>query len=311
MPETAMPEPRSTAPSAATSASARELADRIRRLSPQPGVRNTAIDRLQVFRANSTSQRLPTIYEPAICLVAQGAKHALLGGEVYRYDAMNYLLVSAHLPVVGQILEATEVRPFLSAKLLLDLGELTELLADLPSAPARDEAPHGLLLASAQPPLQESMLRLFRLMDEPDSIPALVAGARREVLFRVLSGPLGTQLRALTQQDGRAQRIYRVMRHIRERYTESLRIEALADIAHMSPSTLHLHFKQVASMSPLQYIKQMRLHEARRRMLVDALDASEAAHQVGYESASQFSREYKRLFGAPPKLDIQQARHAV
>lgn len=288
-----------------------ELAERIARFAASDGMHATAIAPLQLLRASAPTHCLPTVYEPAICVVAQGRKQALLDGERYLYDPLHYLVVSVTLPVSGQIIEATPERPYLCLRLDVDPREIGALMIETdPRAAAGAGIDRGLYSARTTEPLLDAVLRLMRLLESPQDAPVLAPLALREIYYRVLVGELGHRLRELATADSRADRVARAIHVLKQRYAETLRTEDLAEAAHMSTSALHHHFKAVTAMSPLQYQKQLRLHEARRLMLALGLEANAAAHRVGYESPSQFSREYKRLFGAPPRQEIEQLRRS-
>ena len=291
------------------SAQQAELADRVARNTRQTGLNPTPVPGLSLIRATAPSQPLPTVYHPCLCVVVQGRKRALLGEEVYVYDPLHYLVVSMTLPITGQIIDATPAQPYLCLRIDIDPQLVSELLTQLgPAAPARETSARPLFLARTSAPLLDAVLRLARLLDTPEEAPVLAPLALREIHYRVLTGELGERLRALCDVDGAAQRIARAIELLKQRYTDTLRIEELAAAAHMSPSALHQRFKAVTTMSPLQFQKQLRLQEARRLMLADGLEAAAAGHRVGYESPSQFSREYRRLFGAPPKREIATVR---
>jgi AraC-like DNA-binding protein len=294
-----------------------ELVDLVARFTPSDGIHETAVTRLQLIRASAPAQGLPSVYEPGLVFVVQGRKQAMLGGEVYRYDPLNYLVISVSLPVVGRILEATPDKPYLCVRLNIDPRELAALVFEADaSAAAAGKRGHGTLattqrgvhVARVSDPLMDAVLRLLRLLRAPADAAVLAPLAVREIYYRVLTGELGARLRALTLVDSHAHRIARVIDVLMRQYDQPIRIEALADTAHMSASSLHHHFKQVTAMSPLQFQKQLRLHHARRLMLTEGIEAAAAGHRVGYESPSQFSREYRRLFGAPPRAEIEQMR---
>jgi AraC-like DNA-binding protein len=284
-----------------------ELIERLAEIGIGDGVHTCVLPGVAVLRASAPSQPLPAVYHPSLCIVVQGRKHALFGGETYVYDPLHCLVVSTSLPITGRIIEASPAKPYLCLRIDLDMRIIEELLpqiniGDLPSSTSHD--PPAVLLARTSSALLDAALRLMRLSDEPTSIPVLVPLTVREIHYRLLSSALGPQLRALCEADGHLRRVGRAIAMLRDRYAEPLRIEALADIAHMSPSALYQRFKAVTAMSPLQFQKRLRLQEARRLMLSDGLDAATAAHRVGYESPSHFSREYRRLFGAPPRRDV-------
>jgi AraC-like DNA-binding protein len=289
-----------------------ELAELATQAAPADGVHRSTIPSLTVVRASAPSQPLSSLYEPSLCIVVQGRKRAILADEVYAYDPLNYLVVSVTLPVKGQIIEATPECPYLCMRIGLDMKLIGELLLQLgPTAVASPSDGRGIFLGRTSATLLDALLRLMRLLDEPRHAPVLAPLVIREIHYRALVGELGYRLRELCVADSHAQRIVAAIRMIRERYAEPLRIDDLATIAHMSVSSLHHRFKAVTAMSPVQFQKHLRLHEARRLMLAEGIEASVAAHRVGYESASQFSREYRRLFGAPPRREINTVRHAA
>lgn len=282
------------------------------RHAPSDGLHDGKVPGLQLIRASQPAQPLPAVYEPGLVLVLQGRKQATLGAEVLHYDPLNCLLVGLTLLPVGQITEASADQPYLCLRLHSSPTELAALLLEAgPSAaqpPSQGEPPRALNLAPVSVPLLDAAVRLLRLLDEPQDVPVLAPLLQREVFYRVLTGPLGPRLRALAQSDSQTRRIARAIEMLRQRYDQPLRVDELAAVAHMSATTLHLHFKQLTAMSPLQYQKHLRLHQARRLMLAEGLDAARAALHVGYESPSQFSREYRRLFGSPPRADVDRMR---
>jgi AraC-like DNA-binding protein len=259
--------------------------------APGDGLHETALPGLRLIRASAPAQPVPAIYEPGLVLVLQGRKQAQLGARVVHYDAMQCLIVPVTTLPRGQVLQASVAKPY---------------VCDAPAA----EGDAGLQVAPVTAPLLDAAGRLLQLLDHPQDLKALAPLVQREIFYRVLTGPLGPRLRALAQGDGVARRLNRVIEQLTRRYAEPISIDELAEVAHMSPSTLHLRFKQLTALSPLQFQKTLRLQQARRLMLGDGLDAASAAHRVGYESPSQFSREYRRLFGAPPREDISLLRAA-
>lgn len=288
-----------------------ELADRIARNVPSDGLHVSAVPGLALIQASEPSQPLPTVYQPSLCVVVQGRKRALLADDIYVYDPLHYLVVSMTLPMVGQIVEASAERPYLCLRIDIDAALINELLVQLgPSAPGKTSGERAVYLARTSAPLLDAVLRLVRLLDTPDEAAVLAPLALREIHYRVLVGELGQRLRELCEVEGPSQRIARAIELLKTRYAEPLRIEDLASAAHMSASSLHQRFKAATAMSPLQFQKQLRLQEARRLMLMDGIEAASAGHRVGYESPSQFSREYRRLFGAPPKREVDAMRVA-
>lgn len=282
-----------------------ELAERIARLSPGPGVHNTAFAPLKLVRADDIGQPLPSVYTPSLCIVVQGRKRALVGGESFQYDAFNYLIVSVTLPVRGQILDASPERPYLCLRLDIDVREVSRTMLQMePGQERRTAAAKGLYVGRMSSDLADAVLRLVRMLDTPVDLPMLGPLALQEVWYRLLRSEMGHRLRNLVQLDGPAQRINRAIELMQRNYAKTLRIEELAEVSHMSVSAFHARFKAVTTLSPLQFQKQLRLHEARRLMMSEDMEVAAAAYRVGYESPSQFSREYRRLFGAPPRREI-------
>ncbi|GAP96897.1 transcriptional regulator, AraC family [Leptolyngbya sp. NIES-2104] len=241
-----------------------------------------------------------------LAIVVQGKKGAALGEEIYRYGEAQYLVVSVDQPISGFILEATPDRPYLGFKLDLDPHELCELIAVQTTAIAdkKETSVRGFFVSTANLSLLDCALRLIQLLDTPEDIPILAPMMIREIYYRLLIGEQSEAVRQIATSGSNMQRIAAVIQSIKVDFAKPLRVADLAEQASMSPSSFHHHFKQVTSMSPLQYQKQIRLLEARRLMLVEDYNAITAADRVGYESPSQFSREYARLFGAPPIQDI-------
>lgn len=285
-----------------------ELAQVIKRHAPKPGMTGTQVPRLSLFRANQPSAPTPAVYEASLCLIAQGAKRVSLGDEGLLYDASRYLLVSVDLPLVGHVIEASAEAPYLCCKIDLDPAALAELIASDESA-ARTELP-VMALYPRDRDLIDAASRLVRLLDRPESIPVLAPLIEREILYRLLIGPHGAMLRHLMSAGSRLNQVSRAIAAIREGFDTQLRVEEVAAAAGMSASSLHAHFKAVTRMTPIEYQKQLRLQEARRLMLTGGATAGSAGFAVGYDSPSQFSREYRRLFGAPPRQDVERLRTA-
>jgi AraC-like DNA-binding protein len=288
-----------------------ELSARVARLTPFDGTHQSALPSLWLTRGSVPTVCMPTVYQPCLAIVVQGRKRALLNDEVFHYDALNYLVVSVTLPAMGQVLEASPEHPYLSLRLNLDLEEIARLLLELGdrgTPPAAGD--RGLFVARLDEPLLDAILRMVKLLETPEDIDVLAPVVQREIYYRVLRGELGSRLVDLAQSEGGNHRIVRAIEWLKQRYAAPLRIDELAYAVHMSPSALHHRFKAVTAMSPLQYQKHLRLHEARRLMFADGIECSTAGRRVGYESASQFSREYRRLFGAPPREEIARLREA-
>jgi AraC-like DNA-binding protein len=286
-----------------------ELSARVARLAPFDGTHQTALRSLVLNRGSVPTVCMPTVYQPCLGIVVQGRKRAVLNGEVFNYDALNYLVVSVTLPGLGQVVEATPEHPYLSIRLNLDLEEIARLVLELGNrAPSAATADRGLFVARLDEPLLDAVLRMMKLLDTPEDIDVLAPVVQREIYYRMLRGDLGYRLVDLAQSESGNHRIVRAIDWLKQHYAAPLRIEELADTVHMSASALHHRFKAVTAMSPLQYQKHLRLHEARRLMFADGIESATAGHRVGYESASQFSREYRRLFGAPPRSEIARLR---
>ncbi len=269
----------------------------------------TAIPRVALFRCTAPTSPMPGLFEPALCVVVQGRKQAMLGPHTLIYDAAHYLIVSVDLPIVGNVIEASPEIPYLAFRLSLDAKMLAAMLLDMPPVPGDDgRAPAGLALSPLTSELIDPVLRLVRLLDRPSDIAMLAPLAEREILYRLLQGPQRDMLRQIALADSRLSQINRAIGWIKRHYADPFRIETVAEAARMSPSSFHHHFKAVTSMSPLQYQKQIRLQEARRLILAQHSDAASAGFAVGYDSPSQFSREYRRLFGEPPVRDAARLR---
>ncbi|SDR19235.1 transcriptional regulator, AraC family [Pseudoxanthomonas sp. CF385] len=299
-----------SATASAHDARLRELAGLIERSTGQDGVHTTAIQALQFSRL-SAPMALPMrgVQEAALCLIVQGAKRAILADEVYDYDASRFVVASVDLPVTGQVTRASAEAPYLCLILKLSPSTIAELVTEAESARAPLPPPsRGLFLQPSSVEMLDAAIRLVKLLDTPHDIPLLGPLIEREILYRVLCSPQGAMLRHIGIADSQGQRVAKAIHWLRQHYAQPLRIDHIAREVHMSASALHHHFKAVTAMSPLQYQKQLRLQEARRLMLSEVMDAASAGHRVGYESPSQFSREYSRMFGAPPVRDVERLR---
>jgi AraC-like DNA-binding protein len=272
----------------------------------------TAVPDLSLFRREEPTEPVTGMYEPSICMVAQGSKRVLLGEDTYVYDAHHYLITSVQLPTVVQVTEASRERPYLGLRLKFDLREISQLMADSNLPPPRtQQTSRGMATGEVTLALVTAIQRLIDLLDEEKDIPILAPIIQREIIYRLLVGDQGARLRQIAAAGSQSQQIARAIDWLKSNFTQPLRIDDLAAQASMSSSTFHHHFRSMTALSPLQYQKQLRLQEARRLMLAERMDAANAAFQVGYESPSQFSREYNRLFGAPPLRDISKLRHMV
>lgn len=269
----------------------------------------TAIPGLSLFRRNEPTEPMSSMYEPSICVIAQGAKRVLLEEDTYVYDAHHYLITSVHLPTVVQIIKASPEKPYLGLRLKLDLREISQLMVDSNLPPPRaQQSGRGMATGEITLPLLIAFRRLTNLLAEQKDIPILAPLIQREIIYRLLVGDQGARLRQIASTGSQGHQIARAIDWLKGNFTRPLRIDDLANRVNMSTSTLHHHFRALTAMSPLQYQKWLRLNEARRLMLTENQDASTAAFKVGYESPSQFSREYGRLFGTPPLRDITNLR---
>lgn len=259
----------------------------------------------------SFAARMPIrqMYRPSLCVVVQGGKQIMFGEDTLNYGAMECLVVTMDLPASGRVVQASPTQPFIGMTIEFDTAMVREVLQQLPSPPA--PSPTTALCAfvgQVDAGLADCVLRLVRLADTPDAVPILHPLIMREICYWLLAGPHGEEFCKLALPEAHAERIARAIHRLHGSFSQTLRVETLAEAAGMSPSSFHQHFKALTSMTPLQYQKQLRLLEARRLMVMDAANVAQAAYQVGYESASQFSREYSRMFGAAPKRDVMNCK---
>ena len=288
----------------------RTLASMVERHSKADQSVTTVIAELQLSRFTKPTELTPLIYDPCLCIVVQGAKEVVLAGESYRLDPAHFLLVSVDLPVDARVVAAEANDPYIGIRISIDPAVVGELLADGANISSSGPTERGLAVSPVAPQLLDAVTRLVNLVESPQDIRLMAPLVLREITYRVLTGPQGLRLRQIALANAPASRIARAIRWLKDHYSEPLRIESLADKVGMSASAFHLHFKGVTAMTPLQFQKRLRLQEARRLMLGDHLDAADAAFRVGYESPSQFSREYRRVFGAPPRQDISAVHSA-
>ena len=270
----------------------------------------SAIEGLFVTRRTAPSQPLHVTQKPSFWLVAQGRKCLTVGDEDLHYGVGDCLLVALDLPATSRITQASETEPHLCVGMTINPVRLAELMARLPaeaSTPASGGL-RGVAVQAASPALLDATLRLLQLLDQPGDAAAMAPLIEQEILYRLLTGPHGARLLQIASVEGQSHRVTRAAAWLREHFAQPLRIEALADLAGMSESSLHHHFKAVTNMTPMQYQKQLRLYEARRLMLAEGLDVGAAGYSVGYQSPSQFSREYRRFYGLPPARDIEALR---
>jgi len=289
-----------------------ELVRLLERRTGIDGRHETAIPELKLYRFSQPTEPAHVLQEPAVYVVVQGRKHVTVGDQTYVYDQSQYLAVSVDLPAVGRVVAASPEAPYLCMTLTVDPRELAALIVETGrQSPHDDHDGRALYVSPLAAPLLDGFLRLVRLLDAPHDLPILAPLILRELHYRLLQSEQFGRLAQMAIGEGRLRRVSGAIAWIKEHFAEPLQIEALAKRANMSPSALHTHFKAVAAMSPIQYQKQLRLQEARRRMLSGRTSAEVIAYEVGYASASQFSREYARLFGQPPRRDAERMRDAA
>lgn len=275
------------------------------------GAFETPVPGFRVLRTHTGVPPRHMGYRPSLCVVAQGAKEMLVGDTTVTYGEMQCLVVTIEAPVLSQIVRASPERPFAGCVLNLDPDILFDVASRLEKTPARRASDFGMTVTDLDDRITSSLLRLLEIADQPDAVEILYPGVMREIAYWLLTGPAGRNIALMVLPDGPSQKIVRAIHHMRDHFETPLSVAQLAGTAGMSPSAFHQHFKAMTSMAPLQYQKHLRLLEARRRMLTDGEKAGAAAHSVGYESVSQFSREYARMFGSPPRRETQAARAAA
>lgn len=279
---------------------------------PRAGVITTAVPQLRIGRYNLSRQMPGCFSRPLLGVIVQGTKQGVIGADNYTYREGQCLVAGVDVPNFFQILDVTETRPFLAISLALDRSLLAQLVAKMPPLPGQSGPPvRGISVEETTAELSDALLRLLALLDTPKQIDILAPMILREIHYRLLIGPQGRYLRRLGTHDSHAARIAGAIAWLREHYREPFQVEVLALRAHMAISTFHRHFKAITGLSPLQFHKQLRLYEAQRLMLTGEENATSAGFAVGYESSTQFNREYKRLFGRPPRRDITELREIV
>jgi AraC-like DNA-binding protein len=273
---------------------------------PGNGSYHTAIPGLSLHRLIGPMQPVSSLFVPSFAFIIRGAKRVVLGEEVYAYDQDHFLLTAVDLPTIAEVLGASPATPYASFMFDIDLDAARELIAEVDQHGLQpDDTGAGIAVGPVTPELADASLRLLQLLDRPQDIPILARSIQREILYRVVTSPVGSRLRQVVELGTQTNRVSLALRWLRDHFDQPIRIDALADMAGMGESTLHHHFRALTAMSPLQYQKHLRLNEARRLMIAERIDAGSAALRVGYESATQFNREYRRLFGTPPKTDIR------
>lgn len=290
----------------------KELASLIINHTESDGPHSTAIPSLRLVRESYESGPLHTVYEPSLCIIAQGAKMAVLSTKRYPFDETSYLVSSVHLPISGHIIQATPEKPFLCVQLSFKPNEILDIMKDSNEIWNDNvDSERGMVIKKSNSLFLNAVLRLVQLLDTPEDIPAIAPLIIREILYRTVQGDQGNLIKQFAKIGSHAHRITKVIQHITRDFSKPLRIEELAKEINMSTSSLHSHFKKVTAMSPLQYQKTLRLQEARRLLLSETIEAADAGFKVGYESPSQFSREYARMFGLPPISDVKKFRGSL
>ncbi|GAA78243.1 AraC family transcriptional regulator [Pseudoalteromonas sp. BSi20495] len=277
----------------------------------QSGLTITQIPRVDITVGQGSTDKAPCLYRSMICFILQGSKRVAINDNLLNYDSEQYLISALDLPLIGQIFDTEDGLPYVAISLVLDPAILAELAATMPPISDGIQKGIGVEINPMNAPLRDTLLRLLSLLDTPDDIPVLAPMIERELLYRLLQGSQGRLLRQIAQPDGALNSIRRAVAWIRDNYNVRLKIEALCDISGMSRASLHRHFLSMTGFSPIQYQKQLRLQEARQLLLAGEHRASDVAFVVGYESASQFSREYLRQFGAPPARNVREIRKEI
>lgn len=268
----------------------------------------TAIDGLHLVRLSENLPSSGSIYKPSLCITLQGAKQVAIGDDLFDYGELSFLLVAVDLPALERLTEASAERPYIGLTIEIDVAQLRAVMDELedPPRPAADDT--GVFTAPLDGGLADAVLRLVRLLDQPKAAPILTSAIMRELSYWLLTGPFGAQVCRTVLPHTHLHRVAEAILHLRENFARPVRMEELAGTARMGLSSFHQHFTTVTSMTPLQYQKRLRLLEARRLMMAEEVNVSAAAFDVGYESVSQFSREYRRMFGASPRRDLQQLK---
>jgi AraC-like DNA-binding protein len=286
-----------------------ELTTLIERYSKQDGVHPTPIPSMFLIRESNITEPISRVNETSFCIIVQGEKEVLLAEERFRYGPAHYIVTSVDLPVTGQVIKASPDNPYLALKLEITPNQILDVLSDSDiQGGQKKNARRAMYVSQVEPFLLDAITRLARLLDSPKHIPVLAPLLMKEIIYWIIQGPLGEALKQMAIEGSNGNRIRDVIDYILKNFDRTFKVEELADIANMSVASLHRNFKEVTAMSPIQYQKQLRLQEARRLLLGDTLDIAEVAFRVGYESQSQFSREYSRMFGCPPRDDINRLR---
>ncbi|OPY68313.1 MAG: Exoenzyme S synthesis regulatory protein ExsA [Syntrophorhabdus sp. PtaU1.Bin050] len=276
---------------------------------PQPGRFPTEIEGLMIARRHDAKELENCVYNPLVVVVVQGSKRSVIGSEEFRYGENHCLVIGVDMPSANHVITASPEKPFLAVTLDLDKYLITQLAAQtLPPPRSENKSLKGVAVTEVDPDLMDAFLRLVELLDKPEQIPVLASMIVREIHYRLLIGPQGERLRMVNTLGTQSNQIARILTWLRDNYKEPLQVDELARKANMATSTFHRRFRELTTISPLQFQKCLRLYEAQRMMLVENEDASVAAMAVGYESPTQFSREYKRMFGEPPYRHVNRLR---
>jgi AraC-like DNA-binding protein len=274
----------------------------------RPGVAESGLPGVRVTISTLPTKTTHGVSEPGLGIVVQGAKQTMVGDRLFEYGEGDFIVTSVDLPISSHITRATAAQPYLACRLALNPAGIASLLLEAPGADKRSAVPCGMGVHKASEDLLEATVRLLHLLDSPRDAPVLRPLIEREILWRLLCGPQGGRVRQIGLADSRLAQVSHAIRHLRQHYAEAVSVDELAALATMSVSSFHRHFRAVTAMTPIQFQKQIRLQEARTRLLADADDVAAVGFAVGYDSASQFSREYSRMFGAPPGRDVARLR---
>jgi AraC-like DNA-binding protein len=272
----------------------------------------TAIENVGILRSDLPKRPAPLLFQPSLCVVAQGSKQSVFGNRRYEYGPGQALVVSVEMPAFSRVAAASPDEPFLGVIIGLDRKLMSEVLDSLVTpVKVSAQVPRGVFVTDYDGPLADCVMRLLRLLDTPEAIPHVAPLVMREIAYWLLSGPHAADVAKVALADGRTHRVLSAVHALRAKFAEAVSIDELAAIAQLSPSAFHRQFKALTSMTPVQFQKQLRLLEARHLLVSGTANAETAAFRVGYESASQFSREYTRMFGAPPRRDAEALRQPL
>lgn len=285
-----------------------ELVTLTEKYAVKEGINSTDIPRLELHKFSTPIAPIHSLYQPAVCFVLQGKKTMLVGDQLYSYEPNKYLVVALDLPFSGQVVSASTNEPYLALKLDIDIAMLSGIMLELSSEKLNHNVGSAVYVSQLHDELLSAVTRLVRLLDKPKDAPVLAPHVEHEILYWLINGEQGRNLFRIINGDSKIRQITKVINHIKINFKEHFEIKDLLDLASMSQASFFQHFKSVTNMTPIQYQKQLRLQEARRLMFMAHSDISNAGYNVGYDSPSQFSREYSRLFGLPPSKDMAKIR---